>query len=264
VFEKSSFAGKTVLITGATGHLGREISRAFAGLGSNLILVDLYPDSLQELSSDLSEVFGVAVSVYACNFSDPEARKKVIDAVSADFDAIDVLINNAAFVGTSDLSGWSVPFDKQLSSVWPQVFEVNLTSVFEFAQGLSGNLRKSGSGAIVNIASIHAHVGPDWGLYEGTEMASPAAYAASKAGMVNLTKWLSTTMAPQVRVNSVSPGGIFRGQPTAFVEKYIARTPMGRMAIESDVVGAVLFFSSDSSAYITGQDLCVDGGYSVW
>ena len=264
MFEKSSFVGKTVLITGATGHLGREISRAFANLGSNLILIDLYPDPLQEASANLSEVFGVDVSVYACDFSDPEARSTVIDRVSADFDVIDVLINNAAFVGTSNLSGWSVPFEKQLSSVWPQVFEVNLTSVFEFAQGLSGNLRKSGSGSIVNIASIHAHVGPDWDLYKGTEMASPAAYAASKAGVVNLTKWLSTTMAPHVRVNSVSPGGIFRGQPTAFVDKYIARTPMGRMANESDVVGAILFFSSDLSAYLTGQDLCVDGGYSVW
>lgn len=264
MFEKSSFVGKTVLITGATGHLGREMSRAFANLGSNLILIDLHPDSLQVLAADLLEVYGVDVSVYACNFSNQEARNKVIGAVSADFEVIDVLINNAAFVGTSDLPGWSVPFQRQLSSAWPQVFEVNLTSVFEFAQGLFGNLRKSESGSIVNIASIHAHVGPDWDLYEGTEMASPAAYAASKAGVVNLTKWLSTTMAPNVRVNSVSPGGISRGQPTAFVEKYIAKTPMGRMANESDVVGAILFFSSDLSAFLTGQDLCVDGGYSVW
>jgi NAD(P)-dependent dehydrogenase (short-subunit alcohol dehydrogenase family) len=264
VFEKSSFVGKTVLITGATGHLGREISRAFANLGSNLVLVDLSSDSLQELSGDLSEVFGIDVSVYSCDFSDPETRNKVVDHVSADFEVIDVLINNAAFVGTSELSGWSAPFEQQLSSVWPKVFEVNLTSIFEFAQGLSVNLKKSGSGAIVNIASIHAHLGPDWDLYEGTEMASPAAYAASKAGVVNLTKWLSTTMAPQVRVNSVSPGGISRGQPTAFIEKYIARTPMGRMATESDIVGAILFFSSDSSDFLTGQDLCVDGGYSVW
>ena len=264
MFEKSSFVGKTVLITGAAGHLGSEVCRAFAKLGSGLILIDFNPDSLQELSAELSEGFGVDVSVYACNFSDPVVRNKVIHDVSVDFEVIDVLINNAAFVGTSDLSGWSVPFEKQLSSVWPQVFEVNLTSIFEFAQGLSGNLRKSGSGAIVNIASIHAHVGPDWDLYNGTQMASPAAYSASKAGVVNLTKWLSTTMAPHVRVNSVSPGGISRGQPTAFVEKYIARTPMGRMANESDVVGAILFFSSDLSAFLTGQDLCVDGGYSVW
>ena len=264
MFEKSSFLGKTSLITGATGHLGREVAKAFATLGSNLILVDMHPDALQSLAAELSESFGVDVSVYSCNFSDSQARNKVISDISSDFEVIDVLINNAAFVGTSNLTGWSVTFEKQLSSVWPQVFEVNLTSVFEFAQGLAANLRKSGSGAIVNIASIHAHVGPDWDLYAGTQMASPAAYAASKAGVVNLTKWLSTTMAPQVRVNSVSPGGLARDQPSAFVEKYIARTPMGRMATESDIVGAILFLSSDFSAFLTGQDICVDGGYTIW
>jgi len=264
VFEKSSFLGKTSLITGATGHLGKEVAQAFATLGSNLILVDMHPDALQSLAAELSESFGVNVSVYSCNFSDSQSRNKIITEISSEFEVIDVLINNAAFVGTSNLTGWSGPFEKQLSSVWPQVFEVNLTSVFEFAQGLAANLRKSGSGSIVNVASIHAHVGPDWDLYAGTEMASPAAYSASKAGVVNLTKWLSTTMAPQVRVNSVSPGGIARDQPRSFVEKYIAKTPMGRMATESDIVGAILFLSSDFSAFLTGQDICVDGGYTIW
>ena len=264
MFEKSSFLGKTSLITGATGHLGKEVAQAFATLGSNLILVDMHPDALQSLAAELSESFGVNVSVYSCNFSDSQSRNKIITEISSEFEVIDVLINNAAFVGTSNLTGWSGPFEKQLSSVWPQVFEVNLTSVFEFAQGLAANLRKSGSGSIVNVASIHAHVGPDWDLYAGTEMASPAAYSASKAGVVNLTKWLSTTMAPQVRVNSVSPGGIARDQPRSFVEKYIAKTPMGRMATESDIVGAILFLSSDFSAFLTGQDICVDGGYTIW
>ena len=107
-------------------------------------------------------------------------------------------------------------------------------------------------------------MGPDWSLYAGTEMSSPAAYSASKAGVVNLSKWLATTMAPQVRVNSVSPGGLARGQDKLFLQRYISRIPLNRMATESDVVGTVLFLASDLSNFISGQDICVDGGYGVW
>jgi NAD(P)-dependent dehydrogenase (short-subunit alcohol dehydrogenase family) len=263
VFEKSSFVGKISLITGATGHLGKEISRAFATLGSNLILVDIHPEALQSLADELSESFGVDVSVYSCDFSDTNARKSVVSAIFSDFQVIDVLVNNAAFVGTSQLPGWSAPFEAQQSSIWPRVFEVNLTAMFDFAQGLSRNLMKSKTPAIVNIASSHGHVGPDWGLYEGTSIASPAAYSTSKAGVIHLTKWLSATMGPRVRVNSVSPGGMLRGQEDLFIQRYKERIPLGRMGTEADISGAVVFLASEMSSFITGQDICVDGGYGV-
>ncbi len=261
--ESKHFAGKTAVITGATGHLGSAISKALAERGCNLVLVDIDDDKLNALASELASKPNDLPKTFSCDFSNRESRLRVIQEISTSTTAVDVLINNAAFVGTSDLAGWSVPFESQSTEIWQTVLEVNLTSMFDFAQGLSKNLQNTESPAIVNIASTHAHVGPDWSLYEGTKMSSPAAYSASKSGVVSLTRWLAATLAPKVRVNSISPGGIARGQDTSFVDKYVKRIPLRRMATEADVVGPVLFLSGDQSRYITGQDILVDGGYSV-
>jgi NAD(P)-dependent dehydrogenase (short-subunit alcohol dehydrogenase family) len=142
--------------------------------------------------------------------------------------------------------------------------EVNLTAVFDLSKGLSTLLKESKSGSIVNIASIYGMYGPDWSLYQGTSMSNPAAYAASKGGLIQLTRWLATTVSPEVRVNAVSPGGIFRGQPEEFVKRYEARTPLGRMASEEDFRGAIAYLTSDLSRFVTGQVLNVDGGWGVW
>ena len=104
---------------------------------------------------------------------------------------------------------------------------------------------------------------PDWNLYEGTSMNNPAAYGASKAGLIQLTRWLSSQLAPQVRVNSISPGGIFRNQEKEFVKRYESKTPLGRMATEDDLKGAIAYLASDLSKYVTGQNLSVDGGWGV-
>ena len=125
-------------------------------------------------------------------------------------------------------------------------------------------LRKSGSGSIINIASIYGINGPDFSLYEDTEMGNPAAYAASKGGLIQLTRWLSTSLAPKIRVNAVSPGGIFRNQPKNFVERYENKTPLGRMANEEDLKGIIAYLSSDLSSYVTGQNIVIDGGWTVW
>ena len=122
----------------------------------------------------------------------------------------------------------------------------------------------AGRGAIINIGSIYGTVGPDFSLYEGTSMANPAAYGASKGGLAQLTRYLATALAPLVRVNTISPGGIARGQPASFVERYRSRTPLGRMGAEEDLKGAVAFLASDAAAYVTGQNLLVDGGWSAW
>jgi len=141
---------------------------------------------------------------------------------------------------------------------------VNLTAAFHLCQGLAPLLSYSCRGSIINIASIYGEYGPDWALYEGTTLSNPAAYGASKGGLLQLTRWLATTMAPHVRVNAISPGGISRGQPKTFVDKYEKRTPLRRMATENDFSGAVAFLASDMSAYVTGQNLSIDGGWGVW
>ena len=139
-----------------------------------------------------------------------------------------------------------------------------MIAIFHLCQGLTPLLKKVEGSSIVNIASIYGANGPDWSLYEDTNMSNPAAYGASKGGLIQLTRWLATTIAPEVRVNSISPGGIFRNQPELFVKRYIEKTPLRRMASEDDFRGAIAFLASDMSKYVTGQNLIVDGGWGTW
>jgi NAD(P)-dependent dehydrogenase (short-subunit alcohol dehydrogenase family) len=177
---------------------------------------------------------------------------------------LDILINNAALVGDSSLEGWVEDFDKQSVQTWNRALEVNLTAPFHLSQAFTSLLKKSGNGSIINIASTYGINAPDYSLYKGTNMGNPAAYSASKGGLVQLTRWLSTTIAPDVRVNSISPGGVWRNQPKKFVERYESRTPLARMATEEDFKGVVAYLASDLSAYVTGQNIVVDGGWTVW
>ena len=143
--------------------------------------------------------------------------------------------------------------------------EVNLTAIFFVCRGLTLLPKAAEEGAsIINIASIYGGYGPDWTLYEGTRMSNPAAYGVSKGGLIQFTRWLATTMAPCVRVNTISPSGVFRNQPEKFVSRYEARAPLGRMAREDDFRGAIAYLCSDLSSYVTGQNLFVDGGWGVW
>ena len=125
-------------------------------------------------------------------------------------------------------------------------------------------LEKSGAASVIQIASIYGMLGPDLRLYEGTGMGNPAAYAASKGGLLQMTRWLSTVLAPKVRVNAITPGGIWRRQAAEFVERYESRVPLGRMGSEEDLKGAVAYLASDLSAYVTGHNLVVDGGWTAW
>jgi len=142
--------------------------------------------------------------------------------------------------------------------------EINLTAVFELCQGFSPIMNISDGATILNIASIYGMYGPDLRLYEGLSMGSPAAYAASKGGLIQLTRWLSTTLSPKIRANAIAPGGLERGQPKEFIRKYESRTPLKRMATEEDFKGIVAFLSSDLSSYVTGQVINVDGGWGAW
>jgi NAD(P)-dependent dehydrogenase (short-subunit alcohol dehydrogenase family) len=255
--------GRRALITGAGGGLGFAIANTLAELGADLILLDRPESRLAELAAKIRTDWGVDSYVRNCDLESQYERDGLIAEMLQE-GSLDIIINNAAFVGTSGLKGWSVPFEQQLIETWRRALEVNLTAAFHLCQGLAPLLCSSGHGSIINIASIYGEYGPDWRLYEGTSMSNPAAYAVSKGGLLQLTRWLATTMAPEVRVNAISPGGIARGQDEAFVSRYRARTPLGRMATEDDFLGAVAFFASDMSAYVTGQNLLIDGGWGVW
>jgi NAD(P)-dependent dehydrogenase (short-subunit alcohol dehydrogenase family) len=255
--------GRRALITGAAGGLGKIMAHSLAELGADLVLLDRAGGDLAALGADVKAAWGIKAESVYCDLESEGERQALIERLSSE-GRLDVLINNAAFVGTSGLEGWAVPFEQQSVATWRRAIEVNLTAAFHLCQGLSATLSASGKGSIINIASIYGEYGPDWGLYEGTSMSNPAAYGASKGGLLQLSRWLSTTMAPKVRVNAISPGGIARGQAAAFVARYEARTPLGRMATEDDFRGAIAFLASDLSAYVTGQNISVDGGWGVW
>lgn len=257
----SDLTTKTVLITGAFGHIGRELSTNFAKYGSSLILLDTGAMRDDVFLARLAE--HSRVSFVPVDFESRSSKKEAINLVIEEYPRIDVLINNAAFVGTSKLGGWTVPFEEQTVDTWNRALDVNLTTPFELIQGLIDPLRKSNSASIINISSIYGVMAPDWSIYEGTSMGNPAAYGVSKAGLIQLTKWLATYLAPEIRANCVSPGGLYRNQDPVFVEKYLAKTPLGRMATESDVVNCVSFLASEVSQYITGQNLVVDGGFTI-
>lgn len=260
--ELMDLTGRVAIVTGGSGHIGFAIAQALYEAGATLALVD---KSVQDLEHRAEALGGKAnVGIYPVDLSVEEDTRALPPRVAERFGRIDVLVNCAAFVGTSDLEGWVVPFEKQKTAAWRAAFEVNVTAVFELVQAALPWLSISSKGSIINISSLYGEYGPDWRLYEGTAMGNPAAYGASKGALNQLTRWLASTLAPHVRCNAISPGGVARNQPIEFVKRYVEKTPLKRMACEEDFKGAALFLASDMACYVTGQILAVDGGWGIW
>jgi len=262
--ELSDMSGRRVLITGGAGHLGQVMAETLAELGASIILLDRPGAQFGRIQSDLIHHWKANCLCIECDLESEEERNSAIQEIKSDGKGLNCLINNAAFGGTTALEGWVTPFETQSLSTWRRALEVNLTAPFHFSQALTPELRVAKGANIINVTSIYGELGPDWRLYEGTEMGNPAAYGASKGGLKQLTRWLATTLAPEVRVNAISPGGVFRNQPETFIQCYESRTPLQRMATEDDFRGAIAYLASDQSAFVSGQTICVDGGWGVW
>ena len=262
--ELFSLEGKKIAITGAAGHLGAALASVVAQAGADLYLVDRDAAGLDLVASSFGARAKGSVDLFVADLEDQNARAAFVAELGSKTARLDGLVHNAAFVGTSDLEGWAVAFKDQSLETWRRALEVNVTAPFHLTQLTLPLLEAASAPSVVTIGSVHGIVGPDWRLYEGLEMANPAAYAASKAALIQLTTWLATTLAPVIRCNSVSPGGIERSQPSKFVTRYEERTPIGRMGTENDIVGAIVYLLSDASSYVTGQNIVVDGGYSSW
>lgn len=256
--------GRTALVTGGAGHIGTAFCEALAEAGAHVAVLDIDESRVQKSAAVLAERYSVKTMGLTMDLADEAAvvasPKQVVDQLGS----LDILVNCAAFVGTSKLTGWGVPFEEQNVDTWRAALETNLTAPFALIQAATPYLRESGHGSVVNIGSTYGVVGPDMSLYEGTAMGNPAAYGASKGGITQLTRYLATVLAPDIRVNCISPGGIARGQHEKFVERYEARTPLKRMGTEEDMKGTLLYLASDLSAYVTGQNLMVDGGWTAW
>ena len=254
--------GRTALVTGACGNLGKIICETISELGGSLVIIDI--DDVDGLASNIKDKFDNNVTPINLDLSDLEEVNTRLPDILSSIESLNILINNAAFVGSSNLSGWNTSFLDQNIDSWNAALNLNLTAPFLLSKICTPMLEKSIGASIINISSIYGHLGPNWHLYEGTSMGNPAAYAASKAGLSHLTKWLSTSLAPNIRANCISPGGILRNQEKNFIKKYNEKVPLGRMAYEEDFKGVISFLASDASSYVTGQDILIDGGYSAW
>lgn len=254
---------RVALVTGGAGHLGFVVAEALAEAGSDIILWDISAD-VESKAKKIAARHHVRTFALKIDLMDEEAVCQGMKAISRQFKKVDILVHCAAFVGTSDLKGWTVPFDRQSVETWRKALELNLTSVFMVTQRFLALLRRSRAASIINISSIYGMIGPDMKLYKGTGFGNPAAYAASKGGLLQLTRWMSTNLAPGIRVNAISLGGVYRGHKGLFLRRYMERTPMARMATEEDIKGAALYLASDMSSYVTGHNLVVDGGWTAW
>lgn len=250
------------LITGGAGHIGSTICHKLAAAGCHIIVVDKNAKDSNSLCDELIRKYEIKALALDINLLEESSFNEAYEFVKDKFGRLDHLVNNAAFYDSTP--GWGVPFSEESYEAWIKVLKVNTLAPFFLTQKLFPMLEKSNTASIVNISSIYGLLGPDHSLYAGTTMTNPAAYGVSKGGLQQVSKWLSTVLAPKIRVNTVTPGGVERGQNTLFKERYEQRTPLKRMATEEDVANAVFFMLSPDSKYITGHNLIVDGGWSAW
>ncbi|MBI4370271.1 MAG: SDR family oxidoreductase [Elusimicrobia bacterium] len=260
----SDLSGRVALVTGGAGHIGMAMGAALVEAGGRVCILDADQSACAQTAEILEKIRPQSVFFVAADLSREKDVRRAIREVQEKAGLIDILIHCAAYVGTTEIPGWAVPFEEQTTDAWRQAMEVNATSAFIMVQEAKKSLEASGHGSVILIGSIYGFLGPNWKLYEGTSMSNPAGYGASKGALMQLTRYLATTLAPKIRVNAISPGGVWRQQPDVFRARYEERTPLQRMATEEDFKGACLYLASDLSAYVTGQNLIVDGGWSAW
>ena len=259
---------KTAIVTGACGLIGRQHCAALAAAGAHVVVADIDQQAAEKVAASLP---GGPHLPLVVDVTQPDSLAAARDQIIKQFGHIDVLVNNAAINDmfenpalAADLS----KFENFPLATFRQVLEVNVTGVFLAAQVFGTPMAAQGHGSIINVASTYGIVGPDQSIYrneagEQTFYKSPS-YPMTKGAVVNFTRYLAAYWGPRgVRVNTLSPGGVENSQDAFFVRQYSAKTPLGRMAAPTDYQGAVVFLASEASAYMTGANLVVDGGWTA-
>ena len=250
-----SLAGKIVLLTGGAGLYGRGLAAQLAASSATLVLASRNVAALEQVAAE-ERALGRSVHARELDQADEASILKLRDGVLAEFGRLDGLVNNAVSRPMKTLAG---PLAE-----WEASMKTNATGLFAITRAFGEAMVSRAAGSIVNIGSIQGMVGPDFSLYEGTDMGALPDYFFHKGGMMNLTRYFAALYGPrEVRVNCVSPGGFFTGQPPAFVERYVKATYLRRMADSHDLGGPVVFLLSDAARYVTGVNLPVDGGYTA-
>ncbi|MBA2719620.1 MAG: SDR family oxidoreductase [Chloroflexi bacterium] len=266
-------SGRVVVVTGGAGLLGQRHGEAVAGAGGIPVLADLRTDRLDPAHAGFAARFGPQASVVGVDITDPRSVESLLQTVLGTYGRVDVLINNAANNPKME-PGSDVEFSRLESfplAQWQADIAVGLTGSFLCSREIGAEMAKRGRGVIVNVASDLALIGPDQRLYrkdglaEDLQPVKPVTYSVVKSGLIGLTRYLATYWASAgVRVNAISPGGVYTDQTEDFVQRLSSLIPMGRMANVDEYAGAILFLCSDASSYMTGANLVVDGGRTAW
>ena len=271
--EKFDLTGRVAVVTGGVGLLGAEFCRTLAEAGATVAVVDLNESASQAVAESLTNSGYQSLAVPA-DITQPESVNAVVERVMSTFGRIDILVNSAALDPKFDpeaINKGITPgaFEDYPLELWNSALNVNLTGMFLMTQAcVKPMLEQEKKGSIINICSTYGLNGPDQRIYikEGTRVAfKPVYYTVTKAGVMGFTKYLAAYYAEtEIRVNALTPGGVFNNHEEYFVKNYSAKTILGRMAHKDEMNGALLFLASDASSYMTGNNLVVDGGWTAW
>jgi NAD(P)-dependent dehydrogenase (short-subunit alcohol dehydrogenase family) len=271
--ELFDLTGRVVVITGGAGLLGQRHAEAIAGAGGIPVLADTRTELFDLDPAGFAGRFGSDASLIRVDITDPRSVESLLATILSRYGRVDALINNAANNPKVEV-GSDVEFSRLESlslEQWQADLAVGLTGSFLCSRVIGGEMARRGRGVIVNVASDLALIGPDQRLYrqpglpDELQPVKPVTYSVVKSGLIGLTRYLATYWATSgVRVNAISPGGVYTDQPDDFVQRLSNLIPLGRMARIDEYAGAILFLCSDASSYMTGANLVVDGGRTAW
>lgn len=260
--ELLSLKGRTALVTGGAGYLGTEISYTLAELGANVIIASRDASKCQHRCDEIVRALNGSVGTLAIGLDllDRQSIAGCFEEIHKHYDHIDILINNA---WSGNKNSWETISDRD----WNYDMDMSINSVFRITKMAFPDLQKS-KGVILNVASMYGHVAPDYRIYEGTNFANPPSYGVAKAGVIQFTKYLASFLSPHgIRVNALSPGAFPHEetqQHATFMARLASKNPLGRIGYPHELKGAVALLCSDAGSYITGQNICVDGGWAAW
>lgn len=270
IFEKFSLNGRVALVTGGAGLLGKEFCLTLAQAGAEVYAADLNLEAAEAVASELQEQ-GFKAAAVRLDVTSPESTAAVVTNIVEKSGRIDVLVNSAAMDPKFDpqhTQTSSNAFEDYPLKSWQDAVNVNLTGPFLITQAVARQMVKQGKGSIINICSTYGLGGPDQRIYEKPRQPKtykPVYYTVTKAGILGFTRYLATYYAgTEIRVNALTPGGVFNDHDETFTRNYAARTVLGRMARKDEMNGALLYLASDASSYMTGGNLVVDGGWTAW